>query len=54
MFKITAKKNNQKVNEVLKGQELRKVTGGMDDYPLKPKDRKSDKKNTLFPIPLPL
>ena len=37
---MTDKKIDKKVNESqesLKEQELDKVTGGMDDYPLKPK-----------------
>ena len=55
--KKTNKMNGKKVNEVLKEQELNKVTGGQDDYPLKPakpQDQKTGKPNSIFPIPLPL
>ncbi len=41
------KKNDKKVQEVLKEQELDKVTGGQDDYPCKPRpeDEKEPKEN---------
>ena len=43
------KKNDKKVQEVLKEQELDKVTGGQDDYPCKPRpeDKKGPKQNLV-------
>ena len=55
--KKTNKMSGKKVNEVLKEQELSKVTGGQYDYPLKPvkpQDQKPGKTNPIFPIPFPL
>ena len=50
---MTEKKIDKKVNEVqeaLKEQELDKVTGGMDDYPCKPKpEDEKPKQNILRP-----
>ncbi len=48
---MTDKKNDKKVQENLKDHELDKVTGGMDDYPCKPRpeDEKGPKQNTIHP-----
>ena len=46
------KKNDKKVQENLKDHELDKVTGGMDDYPCKPRpeDEKGPKQNTRLVV----
>ncbi len=41
------KKNDKKVQEALKEQELDKVTGGGAEMPARPEDEKGPKKNHL-------
>lgn len=45
------KKNDKKVKETLQEKDLDKVTGGMDDYPARPRpeDDKGPKKNIFHP-----
>ena len=43
------KKNDKKVQEALKEQELDKVTGGRAEMPEKAEDRKGPKQNLTIP-----
>ena len=45
---MSEKKNDKKVQAALKEKDLDKVTGGRDEMPARPEDRKEPKKNGLM------